>query len=402
MSSNNKIPIFISWSGTLAESFAQAFRESIRDLIGDYAKPFLSKEDIPDGETWHSVIMSRLKETKYGIVILTPDSLQKPWVHFEAGAIAMTLEESSWLPLLVGVKKINPIISNSSPYRNYQIQEFDPENNGATRDYLKKIVERVIELYKGQVSDIKDTDLNNEADELHSKLKKAFEEWQSGFKTHLPKVELVNYSEKTKRFDNFTGEYIAFNAPLAYEEGGENPDALNAHLNRYRKRKVRAEYFYPIFVILEKNTFLQWLHSIQGFFKRLNQGLDDDERKLLLFHVPEFKNHKFTPQFDYDIGFTFFLGKKQDDSNIVYIYMHNRIYSVLSATSEPLVKKYFVIRDEVDFELHKRFIKESQFRSMKGMKKMDINSFLEYCNEITVAYEQEIKLDSSEDAVEKK
>ena len=208
----------------------------------------MSKEDIPDGETWHNKIMSQLNQAKYGIVILTPDSLHKPWVHFEAGAIAMAVskysndsEESSWLPLLVGVKKTNPIISNSSPYRNYHCQEFEPNNNRITANYLERIVEKVSELSDQKFRDtILDDDLNKEADKLHLKLKQAFEEWERGFKTHLPKVELVNYSEKTKQFNNFTGHYIAFNAPLAYEENGKNPAALKAHRDRYQKKKVRA------------------------------------------------------------------------------------------------------------------------------------------------------------------
>ena len=70
--------------------------------------------------------------------------------------------------------------------------------------------------------------------------------------------------------------------------------------------------------------------------------------------------------------------------------MHNRIYSVLSSTNEPLVRKYFVLRDEDDFQLHNRFIQDSQFRSRKEMKEKDINSFLQYCDEITLAYEEKL------------
>lgn len=47
--------------------------------------------DIERGALWFSEINDQLKDTKIGIVCLTKDNLDKPWILFEAGALAKGL-----------------------------------------------------------------------------------------------------------------------------------------------------------------------------------------------------------------------------------------------------------------------------------------------------------------------
>lgn len=385
--SQEKLAVFISWSGTLAGAFAEAFKSTIKDLIGLYAEPFFSK-DIPPGESFHREILNKLQETTYGIVIITPDSIRSSWVHYEAGMIATAAhndKQKSWLPLLVGIDREDSAFKRS-PIKYHQYREFNSHNPTLTVNYLEEVIQRILTISGVSYDREWIGKITESGTKLHEILKIKFLEWENGFKTHLPDLELVNYSDQNPgQFRNFIGQYIAFNAPLIYEEAGNNEQALEEHVERYSNGGTNSEYFYPIFSLLSTETLSQWLYNINGFFERLLDKLDDEEKMLLKFYAPDFDSEtkEFQIKFGYDMGFTFFFGEKNDDSKLVYIYMHNRIYTDLSDTKEPVVKKYFIVRRSEDYELHKSFIRDKcRLRSMKGMKKMNLDQFIEYCKNI--------------------
>ena len=48
--------------------------------------------DIEKGENWDKILSQELEECRYGIVCLTPENINAPWINFEAGAIAKSLD----------------------------------------------------------------------------------------------------------------------------------------------------------------------------------------------------------------------------------------------------------------------------------------------------------------------
>ena len=50
-------------------------------------QPVLST-DFQKGTEWSSLLLRDLKEASAGIVFLTPENMDAPWIHFEAGALA--------------------------------------------------------------------------------------------------------------------------------------------------------------------------------------------------------------------------------------------------------------------------------------------------------------------------
>ena len=78
--------VFISWSGERSKQVAQLLDEWINCVI-QAVDPYLSL-NIDKGDVWLSSINDSLADTSVGIICLTKENLNKPWVLFEAGALA--------------------------------------------------------------------------------------------------------------------------------------------------------------------------------------------------------------------------------------------------------------------------------------------------------------------------
>jgi len=83
--------VFISWSGEFSKEIAESLKKWIPCMVPS-VEVFFSPEDIEKGENWDSKITNELLECKYGIVCLTDENVSAPWIHFEAGALAKTLD----------------------------------------------------------------------------------------------------------------------------------------------------------------------------------------------------------------------------------------------------------------------------------------------------------------------
>jgi len=92
--------IFISWSGARSQALAEELREWL-PLVLHYAEPWLSKSDIQAGERWSVEVAKELQETNFGIICVTKDNLNSPWILFEAGALAKSMEDGRVTPLLL-------------------------------------------------------------------------------------------------------------------------------------------------------------------------------------------------------------------------------------------------------------------------------------------------------------
>lgn len=88
---DEEMNIFISWSGKLSREIAEEFKKWLPDIL-DEVTIFFSPEDIEKGENWNARISEELSKSTYGIVFLTKENSIAPWINFEAGAIAKTLE----------------------------------------------------------------------------------------------------------------------------------------------------------------------------------------------------------------------------------------------------------------------------------------------------------------------
>jgi len=58
----------------------------------DHIEPWFSDVDIDAGSRGLNVIQERLDASAFGIIVVTPENLNKPWLVFEAGALSKRLK----------------------------------------------------------------------------------------------------------------------------------------------------------------------------------------------------------------------------------------------------------------------------------------------------------------------
>jgi hypothetical protein len=86
--------VFISWSGPRSHYIALALKQFLERVI-QQVKPWVSSDDINAGARWQSCLTDVLATTKVGILCVTPENVTSPWLNFEAGALAKTVDDDT-------------------------------------------------------------------------------------------------------------------------------------------------------------------------------------------------------------------------------------------------------------------------------------------------------------------
>jgi len=164
--------VFISWSGERSRAIGEVLRQWL-PLVIHAVDPYFSPDEIIKGSIWESQIASALEDISVGILCLTPDSLQAPWVMFEAGALSKRLEESRVCPLLFGVEPKDV----SGPLLEFKPTEF-------SKDEMRRIVEMINEQ-------VKELSSNN--------LRATFEKWWPSLESDVERILTIPQPEPQTR-----------------------------------------------------------------------------------------------------------------------------------------------------------------------------------------------------------
>jgi hypothetical protein len=95
--------VFISWSDERSRQLAEALHHWL-PLVLPYVQPWLSQADISAGDRWAHEVAKELESSNFGIICVTPENLASPWILFEAGALAKSLQGAKVIPLLLGLE----------------------------------------------------------------------------------------------------------------------------------------------------------------------------------------------------------------------------------------------------------------------------------------------------------
>jgi hypothetical protein len=121
--------VFISWSGERSHKLALALDQFLSDVIHRVV-PWVSSKDIDKGTLWRGNLAETLRDLKVGILCLTTENLNAPWILFEAGALSKTLSDSLVVPFLLDLD-LNQM---SSPLRDFNCTK-------ATKDDTFKLLQ---------------------------------------------------------------------------------------------------------------------------------------------------------------------------------------------------------------------------------------------------------------------
>lgn len=113
--------VFIAWSGATSKAYAEHLRRWLGTVI-QAAKPWMSEVDINAGERWSGSLAKKLKSTNFGVLCVTRENVCKPWLLFEAGALAKALDSSRVVPLLIEMTK-GELDELHSPLAQFQAVE---------------------------------------------------------------------------------------------------------------------------------------------------------------------------------------------------------------------------------------------------------------------------------------
>ncbi len=138
--------VFISWSGDLSNKLAEAVRQWLPGVL-QFVKPYFTPSDIEKGTRWGSDIMSELESSDIGIICLTKDNLNKPWILFESGALSKNFDKAHVCTLLFNVDTTDL----KGPLTIFQNTRFDKKD-------FKKLVKTIND--SGGDSKLEDTVLD--------------------------------------------------------------------------------------------------------------------------------------------------------------------------------------------------------------------------------------------------
>lgn len=95
--------VFLSWSGSRSKEVANFLSEWLCCVI-QATRPWVSTRDLDRGSLWFGEINDQLKDTSVGIVCLTNENKSRPWILFEAGALAKGLSTSRVCTFLIDLE----------------------------------------------------------------------------------------------------------------------------------------------------------------------------------------------------------------------------------------------------------------------------------------------------------
>lgn len=88
--------VFVSWSAERSKGLAQALKNWL-PLVLHYVEPWMSEASIHAGEGWGISVAKELEASNFGIICITRENLNAPWVLFEAVALAKFFQDNHLL-----------------------------------------------------------------------------------------------------------------------------------------------------------------------------------------------------------------------------------------------------------------------------------------------------------------
>ncbi|MFP1928548.1 toll-Interleukin receptor [Lonsdalea quercina] len=198
--------VFLSWSGQRSKEVANLLSDWLCCVI-QASRPWISTRDLDRGSLWFGEINDQLKDTTVGIICLTQENKNRPWILFEAGALAKGLSTSRVCTLLI------------------DLEPKDVEDPLAQFNHTYPICESVLGLVKTLNGTLGSNGLDNRI--LEQVFNTYWPQFESGFKEILEHTEAQPPS-KPRPKEDVLGEIL------------ENTRLLNSRIRRLEVETERT------------------------------------------------------------------------------------------------------------------------------------------------------------------
>lgn len=144
--------VFMSWSGLRSKLTAELLHDWVKCVI-QAAQPWISSKGIERGALWFSEINNELKDTAVGIICLTQENKNAPWILFESGALAKGLSTNRVCTFLIDLQAqdlLPPLaqFNHTFPNKDSLWSLVTTLNNGLETSRLDlQVLHRVFETY---------------------------------------------------------------------------------------------------------------------------------------------------------------------------------------------------------------------------------------------------------------
>lgn len=192
--------VFISWSGLVSKKVAKNLKATLEEIFENQPfEAFVSDEDIPSGSDWYQIIKKELQNSDLGILCITKDNLNAPWINFEGGALSMQHKITNVIPLLIN----DDIDTTSSPFKNYHHVKL-------TSDYFKKMLKDIKKL--GNLSNPTNKHIDLLSDKYFKDFFNTIKDLLSNIDKEYPENKISIYPSHVKRLKKNS---IFIGAPMA-------------------------------------------------------------------------------------------------------------------------------------------------------------------------------------------
>jgi hypothetical protein len=206
------VRVFVGWSGDRSKAMAEKLRDWL-SLVIQTSAPWVSTVDIASGAAWNQELIRALRAASYGILCVTEENYQSPWLNYECGVLAGALENNV-CPLLLGVE-VNAL--NATPLSRQQAQL------ALNKDHMLKLVKDI------------NRSLETNVRVAEESVKAAFEKnWPDLGLDKLPASEEVQERGLEEKVDEMLGLLRAISQTLGDSGpppvGGNEVQALLEHM----------------------------------------------------------------------------------------------------------------------------------------------------------------------------
>lgn len=194
----------------IAELFSNILgRITLGQISSWYSSDNSSDNGLKPGDIWFNQILNRITTSRAVVALLTPYSINKPWVYFECG-IGLGLRNCPVIPVCIGIKR-DDILPPLGLYQCYQLNDYR-----SVVEFFSKLLdifhirfdeemsEKYIENFISEISQISFDNKEESNDQIRN-----FENVFENFKNHIDKRFIEMLEKQNLKIDNIETSYYS-------------------------------------------------------------------------------------------------------------------------------------------------------------------------------------------------